>query len=144
MSKVLSREAILASNDIKSEMVDCPEWGGSVMVQALTLAEVDQWRKSMLTKTVTKDHGKTSVDYSFDAEKAVLSEIKLVCMAVVDESRNRLFTDKDVEALMKKSPIPLKRIIKAVSKLSGLNTDEEIEDALKNSEPDPTESSTTD
>jgi hypothetical protein len=37
----LSADAILAADDIVTEAVDCPEWGGKVLVKAMTGAERD-------------------------------------------------------------------------------------------------------
>ena len=38
---LLSKEAILAAQDVVTELVEVPEWGGSVRVRGLTGAERD-------------------------------------------------------------------------------------------------------
>ena len=64
---LLSKEQILESADIKMDVVDCPEWGGEVRIKALTLAQVQEWRRSSLTKTVSRDNdGKQVIDYLGD------------------------------------------------------------------------------
>ena len=39
---ILNREQILAANDVKTRIVDVPEWGGSVIVRGLTSLERDR------------------------------------------------------------------------------------------------------
>jgi len=39
MSNYLGREQIFGSKDVTHEEVDCPEWGGKVLVRAMTTAE---------------------------------------------------------------------------------------------------------
>ena len=57
----------------------------------------------------------------------------LVAMAVVDEDGNRLFTDKDVKALAKKSAAAMDRIFAETQKLNAVS-DEDVEEMAKNFE----------
>ena len=47
MSKYLCRETILNANDIKTEEVNVPEWGGVVLVKSLTGSEKDKYEQSI-------------------------------------------------------------------------------------------------
>ncbi len=42
---VLSRERLLAADDTLTETVDVPEWGGSVVLRSLTLAQAKKVRR---------------------------------------------------------------------------------------------------
>lgn len=141
---ILSRDQILQSKDIQTETVDCPEWGGSVMIRALTLAQAQEWRRSHLKKDVHRDRGgKLTIAYNVDAELLAKSDARLIVMACVTESGQALFTTQDVEALMEKSSAPVARLALAIITLSGMKADS-IEEAEKNSEPNPSDSSASD
>ena len=47
MGALLTKEQMLAADDIKSERVEVPEWGGDVMVRGLTGTQRDAWEASM-------------------------------------------------------------------------------------------------
>lgn len=137
----LSREQILQFQDIKTTEVDCPEWGGSVRVRALTLAQAQDWRRSSLTKTIVKaKDGKPSTEYNVDPDKLAKSDVRLIVAAAVDEEGKALFNSADVELLMQKSPAPVTRLAKAIVELSGM-VQGAVEDAEGFSEPSPSDSS---
>ena len=46
--KLLSRDEILAASDLTKELVEVPEWGGSVYVRAMTGTERDSYEESVL------------------------------------------------------------------------------------------------
>lgn len=124
MTNLLSRDAILAANDTQREEVQVPEWGGAVLVKSLTGKERDAFEAGI----VEQKGKKTSVNM-----KNIRA--KLVVLACVDESGQRLFGDGDVEALGNKSAAALERVFKVAQRLSGL-TDEDVEELAKNSESD--------
>jgi len=45
---LLSKTAILAANDLKSEDIEVPEWGGAVRVRSFTGRERDAFEASMV------------------------------------------------------------------------------------------------
>lgn len=142
---ILTRDQILNSKDIETKAVSVPEWGGEVLVRALSLKEANEWRKSMLkpVPTVDKKSGKTTIDLQFDQQLAEMANVWMVSIAVVDESGNRVFSSADIEALSGKSLAPIARIVETVMEISGLNQ-KAADDAEKNSEPNPSESSSSD
>jgi len=50
----LNKEQILRADDLKTEEVDVPEWGGSVRVRVLTGTERDAFESSIYDSCVTK------------------------------------------------------------------------------------------
>jgi hypothetical protein len=131
MSKFLTREEILNSNDIKTEEVNCPEWGGAVKVKGMTAGERDKWEASLYT---TKKHGNT---YEVEAHRENI-RAKFVAVSVVDEKGKQLFTVGDIEALANKSATPIDRIFEVAQRLSGMSNEdvEELEKNLKSGQED--------
>ena len=117
---LLNREAILQAQDLPTERVPVPEWGGEVIVRGLTGAERDRFEQSIV-ETRGKD---TRVN---------LRNIraKLVTLCVVDEEGKRLFKDDDVELLGRKSAVALNRIFEVAQRLSGLRP-EDVEELAGN------------
>jgi len=131
MSKFLSREQILNYDDIKTEVVSCPEWGGDVNVRGLTAGERDRWEASLYT---TKKHGH---EFEVIANKDNL-RAKFVAVSVVDEKNKLLFTVGDIESLTQKSAAPMDRIFAVAQRLSGMSNGdiEELEKNLKSDQAD--------
>ncbi len=113
MARILSREEILRSNDLPTEEVPCPEWqpGGAVLVRALTAAE---WIE-VGRLTMKGPNGAT------DDQSMLDLMMKIPALCVVDETGARVFTDADIEALGQKNPLPLRRIMDVVQRLSNLD-----------------------
>ena len=105
---MLTRDAILGMDDLPREEVQIPEWKGSVFVRALTGSERDQ-----LERMITKD---------------TLSRAKIAALCVVSESGERMFTDKDVEALAGKHGGALEKIVNAALRFNAL-TDAAVTEA---------------
>jgi hypothetical protein len=115
---MLSKEQILECNDIKSEVVQVPEWNGEVLVQGLTLADKDKW-----TDAIVVD-GKASME-------GATGSLCALCMR--NEDGSRLFESSDIPALQQKSAQALDRVFQVAQRLSGIGQDE-IEETVKNSE----------
>ncbi len=120
--KLLTRDAILAAQDIQTEEVDVPEWGGSVLVRGMTGAERDAFEESVLT-----GRGKKR-DVNLKNFRA-----RLIVKSVVDKKGDRLFTMADIDALGAKSAAALGRCFDVATRLSGMS-DEDVEELTKNSE----------
>jgi len=127
---LLTRDEILQAQDLPTEQVHVPEWGGDVLVRALTGAERDRFEQS-----IVEQRGKNT--------RMNLQNIraKLVALTVVDEQGNRIFKDEDVKWLGNKSAAALDRIFEVAQRLSGLR-DEDVEELAKNSESDLSDDST--
>jgi len=109
----LSKEAILAADDTRTEEVEVPEWGGSVLVRGMTGRERDEFESSMLIQAA----GQT-------ARELRNTRAKLVAKCAVDDDGARLFTDGDVTALGEKSAAALVRVFEVAARLSGLDEED--------------------
>lgn len=118
----LTRDAILAAQDLPSADVEVPEWGGTVRVRALTGTERDAFEASI-------------VDASAKGAKVNTRNMraKLVAASVVDEQGNRIFSDTDIVALGRKSAAALNRVFEVAQRLSGLS-ETDVEELGKASE----------
>lgn len=106
----LSRDQILKVNDLKTEAVEVPEWGGTVLVRALTAKE-----RLDLTREMTGADGKINRDATLDLQ------IRLPYLCMVDESGARLFeSEADLIALQSKSAAALERVFGVAQRLSAL------------------------
>jgi hypothetical protein len=113
---LLTKDAILSSDDLPKELVAVPEWGGEVYVRCLTAAERDDWEASVMHMEGNKT-------------KANLQNLraKLVARTVCDEDGARMFEDKDVVALGAKSAAALDRLYTVAAKLSKISKNDEEE-----------------
>lgn len=118
----LSRDAILKADDLVTEAVDVPEWGGKVNVRGLSGTQRDNWEASLVER-----RGRKMVQNTYNIRA------KLVVQCVVDDKGKRLFTDGDAEELGKKSAAPIDRIFAVASKLSGVN-DDDVEEMVQDFE----------
>lgn len=128
----LSREMILAAQDIMVEEVDVPEWGGTIRLKALTGAQRDKIEQA----AVVQRGRKTSMDM-------VNFRAKIIAASAVDEEGHLLFTEKDVVALGKKAAGVLDRLSEVASRISGMS-DEDIEEMTEGFTDDPSDFSTSD
>ena len=113
----LSKDAILKADDLPRELVQVPEWGGTVWVRTMTGAERDAFE--------------ASVAASADTPNLTNIRARLAVLCVVDDKGKRLFADADAEALGGKSAAALSRVFEAGQKLNGL-TDSDVSDLEKN------------
>ncbi len=105
---MLDRDSILNLQDRPVVPVPVPEWGGTVHIRVLSVAEMELLQNAK--------HGAAD----------------LVARTCCDAQGNRLFTDEDAKALREKSQVAITRIMTAFNKANGLG-DDEIEAAEKNS-----------
>jgi hypothetical protein len=124
---VLTRDAILAANDIRTERVPVPEWGGDVLVA--TICGDDRWAFEVATHNATKEraNGNGHTDTPADAVGGDMTFVtRLVALAIVDEAGHRVFAAADVAALGKKSGVALTRVFRVAMRLNGIG-DTEVE-----------------
>lgn len=126
---MLTRDQILNAQDIQTEEVSVPEWGGTVLVRALDGEERDALEASMI-----QGKGKNA-QVNLKNLRA-----KLAARSMVDENGKRLFEDGDIPALAKKSAAALNRVYEAAQRLSGI-TPEDVDELTKNSKPAQSEDS---
>lgn len=129
---VLTKAAILAADDIKTETVPVPEWGGEVLVRGMTAAQRDDYEQSLMK-------GKGS-DREVNLRNA---RTKLAVRSVVDADGELLFAEQDVVALGKKSAAALQRVFDVATRLSGLSK-EDLVDLTENLDDGQSDGSTSD
>ena len=117
---LLNRDAILAAQDLTTETVEVPEWGGSVLVSTLSGVDRDAWDQSLVSVVGNKTRA------NLDNIRA-----RLVALTVVDEAGNKLFKPEDAAALGKKSAAALMRVFVAAQRLNGMGS-YAVEDAKGN------------
>ena len=119
--KYLKRDEILNCDDLKTEEVNVPEWGGTVVVKAMTGQERDSFEASIV------EIKGSAQSYKFENLRA-----KLVAKTVIDpETKQLMFTVGDIEALGKKSAAALDRIFSVSQRLSKI-TEKDVEELTKN------------
>jgi hypothetical protein len=124
MSQLLGREAILAADDLPSEDVDVPEWGGTVRVRGLSGKARDEYFSSMAVirggQVVGQDTRNTSA--------------KLVSQCLVGDDGEPLFGPEHIDLLGAKSAAALGRVFEVAARLSGLE-ESDVRDLEKGSAP---------
>ena len=115
----LTKEQILSITPRLQE-IDIPEWGGSVFIRPITLAE----QAKLADLGVKYEKGTVVVRM-----KSIT--LQLVQWAVCDAEGQSLFEMKDIEALMNKSASAFLRLQDAILKFSGL-TEESRKELEKN------------
>jgi hypothetical protein len=117
---LLSKKQIIESDDLKSEIVAVPEWGGDVKVRVMTGTERDAFEASIFDSK-----GKDS--------KVNLKNLraKLIVLTVISDTGEKLFTDADVETLGGKSAKALDRVFAVAQKINGIGQ-KEVEELTKN------------
>jgi hypothetical protein len=127
--RILSKDDILAAQDLRREMVEVPEWGGSVWVQAMTALDRDRWE--MASIDIREVGGKVTATPKLDNLRA-----SLCARTMVDESGARLFAEADVLALGGKSAAALDRVYEAARRLNGISQ-EDVDELAGNSDSAP-------
>lgn len=120
MAKILSKQDILAANDMRREEVEVPEWGGSVYVRSLSADEKDSFEFKMYTQKQTGRGIRAAY----------------VGLSLVDDMGVRLFTDEEVPMLGTKFAGAVDRVFEVVSRLNRIS-EKDLDDLEKNSEAGP-------
>lgn len=120
--KSLTADDILAPRAWPTEVVEVPEWGGSVTVRALSATELDAFNASIVR---TKGN---NVEVNRNNYRA-----KLVARCVVNgDGKTPLFKDEgQIVALGMQPASALDRILVVINRLNGM-TEEDQEELVKN------------
>jgi len=98
--------------DLKTEMVEVPEWGGSVTIKELNAKEVE--------------------DFGITVNKSPGDALGLMCqLSIVNDDGTKMFHKNKIDQLIGKSHSALLKIFNASMVLSGLS-DKAAEDIEKN------------
>ena len=124
---LLTKDQILAADDIERIEVEVPQWGGSVLVQGLSAKQ-----RGFLMDRIVDQRG--------NGRKLKLADIQvLTCaLSIVGEDGKRLFSDLEMNHLAAKSSAALQVVFEVAQKLSGLS-DEQVEELSGNLEETPTD-----
>ena len=116
---VLSKEQILQADDLKTETVEVPEWGGDVLLRELRGRERDAFEEGSMDKqrNVTMTNMRA----------------RLVALSAINEEGERLISAKEANELGNKSATALNRLFEVCCRLSGI-TSEDVDKLEGNSE----------
>jgi hypothetical protein len=128
----LTKQNILDAQDLKTETVAVPEWGGEVIVRGMTGAERDRFEASIV-QTKGKDQTLNMVNI----------RAKLASLTICDEDGKRLFTEADIAKLSGKSASALQRIFAVAQKLSGIG-EADVKELAESLQENPLEDSVSD
>lgn len=112
----LTKDQILAADDLGLLKISVPEWGGDVFVRVMSVGERDAYENEWMRK---KD---TGVD-DF--------RTKFLVRCLVDENGARLFDNGDVQKLSAKSAKVMNRVWQAAMEHNNLS-DADVEELAKN------------
>ena len=129
MSKVLNKQDILQARDVSTEMLDVPEWGGTIYVRSISAAE-----RGLIEEGAARFKESKGKNDTF----ARTFTVKMVSMSVCDENGQRLFEDKDIALLQQKNAAVISRIAEVAQRLSGFSKQdlEELEKNLPEAQPE--------
>jgi hypothetical protein len=114
----LSRDDILKSDDLATEEVSVPEWGGSVLVRGMTGRERDEFEAQ-------------AMDQRSGRMNLANARAKIVARCVVGDDGKRLFDAADIDVLGEKSGAALDRLFEVATRLSGLGS-RDVEELSQN------------
>ena len=120
MPQFLSKDAIAAKQETVTDVVEVPEWGGSVKVRAMTSREFN------LVVEARGNRGGNRAARRAKTPDSVYKniEVSMVAWCAVDEEGNRLFADEDIPMLEAKAAGVIHRIADVISGLSGFDSEE--------------------
>ncbi len=131
---LLSFDEIIDADDIQTEYVDVPEWGGRVKVISLTGEERGK------VFAAIRAHGKQIKD---EDEAQSIFYARVIAASLVDENGNRIAGQSKAMALTKKNAAALNRVYRVCARISGIGQEEE-DQAKQDLKATPSESSGTD
>ena len=109
--RVLSAADIIQCDDKKLEPVDVPEWGGTVWIRTMTASERDAFEQEFVDLRQGKTRSGTVANV----------RAKFAARVLCDQHGVRLFEDKDITELGRKSASALDRVFDAGMKLNGFS-----------------------
>lgn len=135
----LSRDQILKTNTLVTEVVHVPEWADpetgddTVIVKGLSGEERDSYEAACMQQRPAHDaNGKPIRGRSEMTPNLANVRAKLVVRSVVDEQGERLWTDHQVAEVGQLNAAALDRVFEVAARLSRLS-DEDVEELGKGS-----------
>jgi hypothetical protein len=112
----LTKAAILTAQDLEREPIPIAQWKGDVLVRALTAAE-----RARVTAIYTENKEEEPL------KKVERAQALMLSMAVINEDGTPMFVESDIPELMKKHHAAVDQLVKAVSRMAGLDVEESKE-----------------
>lgn len=112
----MNRDEILASNSLKTQKLDIPEFGGEITIRELTVAKAGEFNA---------EHAKLR------NEDGHIANVLWVIAGVVNDDGTPAFTRDDIPQLLQMNMSAMRRISDAVIRLNGI--DISPDDIQKNS-----------
>lgn len=119
----LSRDEILSREDIRTEDVDVPEWGGTVRVRGMSGTKRDEFEDGLTqSKPITRAQRRRGES----PQTVTMANIRatLCAWCIVDEGNELIFSDADIAQLGEKSGAALDRAFDVAMRLSGIGEDD--------------------
>jgi hypothetical protein len=127
---LLSKDAILKAQDMVTEEVPVPEWGGSVLLRTISGTQRDSFEdKSMIQKGESRKLN------------LINFRARLLALCIVDDSGRRLFSDGEITLLGQKNAAVLERLFDKARDMNGMS-DKDVEELTEGFGNDPSEDST--
>ena len=105
----LTKEQIFGADDIQRVKLNVPEWGGDIWVQGMNGAQRDRFEASIVQqKTEAKGFNLANI------------RARLCALTICDEQGVLMFSEKDIDALSRKSAVVLTKIFLVAQQLSGI------------------------
>lgn len=111
----LTKEQIFKAQDLITETVPVPEWGGELRVRTITARERDNFEKQLI------EGGETNLENI---------RAKFIASTVVDEDGKLMFSRLDLADLGKKSAAAMDRLFDVGQRLAGLKK-EDVDELVK-------------
>lgn len=116
-AKILTAEQVFKTQDIPdAELVNVPEWGGSLYVRVMSGTERDRWELMVEPGIKSKNANVRAA---------------LVAMCACDANGKRVFSDGQAAQLGSKSSVALDRLFSAAQRINKIR-DADIEELEKN------------
>ena len=106
----LDKATIFAADDLPTEDVEVPEWGGVLTVRTMSCAEGDR------VLTDYQQRAKQGKEHDITGFRA-----SLVQLSVVNGDGSLLFDKEDIPKLQKKSSGVMERVAKVAMRLNGMD-----------------------
>ncbi|MEU8683138.1 MULTISPECIES: hypothetical protein [Streptomyces] len=130
---LLSKDQILKADDLPTDRIPVPEWGGEVLVRTMTGEQRDEFEASQV-----KINKKGQPEQNLANVRA-----RLVSLVLVDEAGGMLFSAYDIPDLGRKSAKALDRVFEKAQEMNGFS-DEDMEKLAQDFSPAPNGDSTSD
>ena len=123
MKRLLTREAILAAQDVKTQDVEVPEWGGDVRIRSFTAAQRDDFMAAVI-----KEDGKI---------ESRAYRTKLLARCMTGDDGTPLLSE---EELGTRNPVIVDRLFAIADRLNAAG-EAQVKVAVKNSKRGTTDAS---